>query len=108
MTQAAEAPSHHPRPLRSIVSVVVAVLVVALAVASLKSWRDYSEARDREARLRATVAETEKKIAALEKRILRLKDDPATLDRVAREELGLVRADEVVIILPESRPTVVR
>jgi len=104
VTEAAEASSLKPRPLRSIAGAVVALMVVALAVAGLKSWRDYEEARAREARLRATIGATEERIEALRKRIERLQDDPATLDRVAREDLGLVRQDEVVIVVPETPP----
>jgi cell division protein FtsB len=102
VTEAAEASPPTARPLRSIVSAMVVLAMVALAVAGLKSWRDYDEARTRETRLRSAIAESEKKIQALEKRIERLRDDPVTLDRVAREELGLVRPDEVVIVLPET------
>jgi cell division protein FtsB len=101
---AAEAASLGPRPLRSLVTAIVAVVLVALAVAGLKGWRDYQSARAHESRLRAEIAASEARIHVLERRINRLQDDPATLDRVAREELGLVRPDEVVIVLPEDRP----
>ena len=100
MRAAAAAPSSRPRPLRSLVSAVVACLILALALAALKGWRDHLEARAREARLAGEIAATETRIRALERRIERLQDDPATLDRVAREELGLVRPDEVVVVLP--------
>ncbi|HLF56089.1 MAG TPA: septum formation initiator family protein [Thermoanaerobaculia bacterium] len=101
MTEAAAA-SIRPRPLRSLVSAVVACLLLALAVAALKGWRDYQQTRAREERLKAEIAATETRIGALERKIERLQNDPATLDRVAREELGLVRPDEVVIVLPET------
>jgi cell division protein FtsB len=105
VTQAAEAASGRPRPLRSVITAVVVCALMALAVAGLKGWRDYQQARAREQRLRDEVAATEARIRTLERRIERLQDDPATLDRVAREELGLVRADEVVIVLPETAST---
>ena len=102
MTDAAESSSPRPRPLRSLLSVVVGCLLLALAVAALKGWRDHQQARAREARLIDEIAATESRIQALERKIERLQDDPATLDRVAREELGLVRPDEVVLVLPET------
>jgi cell division protein FtsB len=92
------------RPLRSLVSLVVGGVLLALAIAALEGWRDHQEARAREARLEAEIAATEIRIRALERKIERLQDDPATLDRVAREELGLVRPDEVVVVLPEAAP----
>jgi cell division protein FtsB len=101
VTEAAEAGSLRPRPLRSLLSGVLVILLLALAAAALKGWRDHEQARAREARLESEIAATEERIRALERRIERLQDDPATLDRVAREELGLVRPDEVVVVLPE-------
>jgi cell division protein FtsB len=101
VTEAAAASPSRPRPLRSLVSLVVGCLLLALAMAALKGWRDHQQARQREQRLLGEIAATESRIQALERKIERLQDDPATLDRVAREELGLVRPDEVVVVLPE-------
>lgn len=103
MTEAAQAASLQPRPLRSVISVAVAIALLALAAAGLKSWRDYEQVLAREAALQAEIAAGERRIRALEQKIERLDSDPATLDRVAREELGLVRPDEVVIVLPAPR-----
>lgn len=104
MTEAARAASLSPRPLRSAATVAVAVALLALAAAGLKSWRDYERALQREAALAASIAESERRIRQLEHRIENLDRDPATLDRLAREELGLVRPDEVVVVLPEPKP----
>lgn len=96
-----EAASARPRPWRSVALLVAAGALVALAAGGLKSWRDYEQVRSREARLESEIAESEKRIRTLERTLDRLADDPATLDRLAREQLGLVRPDEVVIVLPE-------
>jgi cell division protein FtsB len=104
VTEAAAAATLRPRPLRSLLSAVVIFGLVALAAASLKGWRDYQQVRAREQRLASEIAATEERIRALERRIERLDRDPATLDRLAREELGLVAPDEVVIVLPERSP----
>lgn len=101
MTEAAQASSLKPRPLRSAISLAVGVTLVALAAAGLKSWRDFEQSRAREAALLESIAASERRIRVLEHRIESLDSDPATLDRLAREELGLVRPDEVVIVLPE-------
>jgi cell division protein FtsB len=104
VTDAARAASLKPRPLRSLVSLAVGAALLALAAAGLKSWRDYEQVRAHEAVLVEGIAASERRIRALEHRIENLESDPATLDRLAREELGLVRPDEVIIVLPEPSP----
>jgi cell division protein FtsB len=88
--------------LRALLQALYAVVLIALASGALKGWRDHQRATAREATLAAEIAATEARIALLQRRIDRLQNDPATLDRVAREELGLVRPEEVVIVLPEA------
>jgi len=102
VTEAAQAASLEPRPLRSIVTLVIGGALLALAVAGLKGWRDYEKVRARESTLETEIAATEKRIRVLEHKIQALDKDKATLDRVAREELGFVRPDEVVIVLPKE------
>jgi len=97
---AAEAP---PRPFRSLLTAVFVFLILLLATFALRGWQDVSRARARERALAADVAATEARIAELRRRIERLKGDPVTLDRMAREELGLVSPGDVVIVLPVRR-----
>ena len=96
------APTDEPRPhpLRSVLVAVVVFLVLLLATFGLKSYRDLAAVRGRERLLTAEIAGTEERIALLKRRIESLKNDPVTLDRVARENLGLVRPEDVVIVLP--------
>lgn len=96
------APTDEPRPhpLRSVLVAVVVFLVLLLATFGLKSYRDLAAVRGRERLLTAEIAGTEERIALLKRRIESLKNDPVTLDRVARESLGLVRPEDVVIVLP--------
>ncbi len=100
MTTAAQADSARPRPLRSLLSALLVFLLLVLATAALKGWRDLERAKEREQALRAQVQATEANIEALRTRIQNLKDDPATLERLAREELGLVHPGDVVVVLP--------
>lgn len=100
MTATAEAASARPRPLRSLVSAMVVFLVLVLATAALKGWRDLAAARAREQALAAEVAAAETRIEEAKRRIARLQKDPVTLDRIAREELGLVSPQDVVVVLP--------
>lgn len=60
-------------------------------------------------RLRAEVAALQRDVQALEaendrltQAIVELRDDPAGLERIAREELGLVRPGEGVLRFPRS------
>jgi cell division protein FtsB len=104
VTEAAEAASLRPRPLRSLVSAAVLFALVALAAAGLKGWRDYEAVRTREQRLENDIAASEQRIRALQRKIERLQKDPVELDRAAREDLGLVSPKDVVIVLPEASP----
>jgi cell division protein FtsB len=90
-----------PRPLRSLLVALFVFLVLLLATFGLRGWQDVSRARARERALAEQVAATEARIAELKRRIARLQDDPVTLDRMAREQLGWVAPGDVVIVLPE-------
>lgn len=102
MTAAADLAPARPRPLRSLVSAMVVFLVLVLATAALKGWRDLAAAQAREQALAAEVAAAEARIEEAKRRIARLQEDPVTLDRIAREELGLVSPQDVVVVLPPS------
>jgi cell division protein FtsB len=100
LTFAAQAQEARPRPFRSLLSALLVFLVLLLATAALKGWRDLESAKAREASLRERVDTTQKSIEELRHRIQDLRSDPATLDRIAREELGLVGPHDVVLVLP--------
>lgn len=55
------------------------------------------------AQIRRENDEERRQIAFLRQTVRRLKDDPAAVERIARDELGLVRKDEVVFLLPRGR-----
>jgi len=87
------------------VAIAVSALLVAMAFAGGRSLRDLGKARARAAELTTEISEAESRIDELEQRIELLRDDPVTLERLAREELGLVRPGDLVIVLPpEARP----
>ena len=106
MTDAPPAEEPRPHPLRSLLVAVVVFLALLLATFGLKSYRDLAAVRGRERVLLAEIAGTEERIARLKHRIESLKNDPVMLDRVARESLGLVRPEDVVIVLPARSPAV--
>ena len=83
-----------------VVLVVVGALVLALAGAGFQGYRDLISARARAQLLAQRKAETEQRVADLRQRIELLRHDPVTLERLAREELGMVRPEDVVIVFP--------
>jgi cell division protein FtsB len=80
----------------------VSGLLILLAVAGLKGSRDLEAARERRGNLERRIQETRHRNQELKRRIELLEGDPATLERLAREELGMVRPSDVVILLPEE------
>ena len=89
---------------RSLLRVAVMTLLLMLAVAGVKSWRDLSVARAHEAELEERIQTTAESIQVLERRIERIKSDPMMLEQLAREELGWVRDGDLVLVLPEDKP----
>lgn len=87
---------------RGLLGTAALVLALLFALAGLQSWRDLSVARSRSQELQSRVDATEERIEALRERIHRLDSDPRALERLAREELGLVRPGDLVIVLPEE------
>lgn len=47
-------------------------------------------------------AEIRRQVDALRGRVTRLRDDPAAVERIARDELGFVRQSEVVFQFPKA------
>lgn len=89
------------RGFRVALGIALAFVVVLLGTASVKGWGDLEAVRARESVLEGRVTDSVAEIERLERRLLLLRDDPATLERLAREELGMVRPGEKVIVLSE-------
>ena len=90
------------RPQRALWAALLCLVLLLLGSGAVKGWRDLEAARRRERELATRVAAAEERIALLRERIGRLRDDPATLERLAREQLGLVRPGDVVVVLPAA------
>jgi cell division protein FtsB len=87
-----------------VLGATVLLVLALLAIASLKSSRDLEGARARERLLQERIAETRAESERLRVRIHRLRHDPGMLERLAREDLGMVRAGDVIIELPRPVP----
>jgi cell division protein FtsB len=80
----------------------VALTVLAIGFVSARSYRDLADSRARVARLEAEIERRKGAIESLELRIEGLRDDPYTLERLARQELGMARSGEIIVVLPQS------
>jgi len=85
-----------------VVGVAVLLFLTVLTMAGLKGYHDLEAARQRERLLKRRIAATQAEIDRLHNRIERLHADPGALERLAREDMGLVRPGDVVIELPQD------
>ncbi|HEV7787111.1 MAG TPA: septum formation initiator family protein [Thermoanaerobaculia bacterium] len=97
----AEAPVR-PDSFRPVLGAAVVLFLALLAVAALKSYRDLASARAHQHMLERQIHETVARSEWLRSRIDRLHHDPGMLERLAREDLGMVRPNDVVIELPDG------
>ncbi len=86
---------------RPVLGATVLLFFALLAIAALKSDRDLEAARSRERMLTAKIAASRAESERLKVRIDRLRHDPGMLERLAREDLGLVRPGDMIVELPE-------
>ena len=103
MSQSATSPA--TGSFRSVLGVVAALLVLTLFVAGLRSYRDLAVQRARQAELVERISDTEVRIRQLETEIELLRTDPGTLERVAREDLGMARPGDIVIKVGTAEPS---
>ncbi len=80
----------------------VAVVLVVDALVGDKGLMDTMRARQRSAELHAEVQRLRAENAELLERAHRLDTDPAAIESLAREELGLIRPGEVLFILKDA------
>ena len=89
---------------RSLLGVAVLSILGLLFAAGLKSYSDLDAARAHEVDLHRQIAAARARIRVIDERIERIESDPVMLERLAREELGMVRQGDVIIVLPEEEP----
>jgi cell division protein FtsB len=92
--------------LRPVLGASVLLFLTVLGIAGAKSSHDLQAAQQRKHMLETRIRTTEAEIDRLHNRIERLRSDPGLLERLAREDLGMVRPGDVVIELPrEGEPS---
>jgi len=94
--------SESPRPFPRLLALVVGCFLLLLGLAALSSYRDLAAARDRRQALQGEIQQTGAENDELVRRIERLRSDPATLERLAREQYRMMRPDDLVIVIPEG------
>jgi len=92
--------SESPRPFPRLLALVVGCFLLLLGLAALSSYRDLAAARDRRQALQGEIQQTGAENDELVRRIERLRSDPATLERLAREQYRMMRPDDLVIVIP--------
>lgn len=83
-------------------ALVVGSLLLLLGLAALSSYRDLAAAHERRQTLQSEIRETRAENDELKRRVERLRSDPATLERLAREQYRMIRPDDLVIVIPED------
>jgi cell division protein FtsB len=73
-----------------------------LGLAAASNYRDLAAARERKQALEVQIRQTRAENDELARRIERLRNDPATLERLAREQYRMMRPDDLVIVMPED------
>lgn len=82
----------------------VLIVLVADALVGDKGMIDTIRARRHYQEVADGLAQKRQENARLRDQIRRLKEDPATIESLAREQLGLIRDGEVVFIVRDADP----
>ncbi len=100
----AEADRATRRRRRARVGLLAAVFVAGClaAVVGDRGYLDGRRARRELAEMERRVAEQEAVVSGLRLQVERLRRDPLVVERIAREQLGLVRPEEVVVLFAED------
>lgn len=100
---AARPEGRHVRPASYVaVSLLLSALFFGIFLLSDRGLLQLRKQRLQVAKAREEVAQLEAGNKRLEAEVAALKSDPSALEKVAREELNLVRPGEVVLLLPDG------
>ena len=83
--------------------IFVTLVLVVDALIGEKGLMESMRARRHYREVTASLEALRRDNAKLRDEVRRLNEDPATIESVAREDLGLIRAGEVVFILKEQK-----
>lgn len=100
---AARPEGRHVRPASyAVVSLLLSALFFAIFLVSDRGLLQLRNQRRQILKTREEVAQLEADTRRLEAEVAALRTDPRALEKIAREELNLVKPGEVVILLPDG------
>ena len=98
---AARPDTPHVQPLTYVgFSLVVSVLLFVFFLAGDRGFLQVRKQRTQVGALQAEISAIDEKNRALEREVARLSEDPAAVEKIAREDLSLVAPGDVVLVLP--------
>jgi len=103
-TPVAASPSPWRSRLLQYALAFVTVVLVADALVGEKGLLDTMRARRQYREAASALAHKRQENARLREEIRRLRDDPAHIESVARQDLGLMREGEVLFIVHDQKP----
>jgi cell division protein FtsB len=86
-----------------ILLIFITVVLIVDALVGEKGLMQSMDARRQYRQLQASLEELRRENAALREETRRLSEDPATIESLARQDLGLIRPGEVVFILKDLK-----
>ena len=91
----------HVHPLSYVgVSLVFSLLIFVFVLAGDRGFLQVRKQRTQVGALQAEITAIDEKNRALEREVARLSEDPAAVEKIAREDLSLVAPGDVVLVLP--------
>ena len=97
-------PSNLQRRIINLLLVFVTVVLVVDALVGEKGLMESMRARREYRQLELSLDSLRRENARMRDEVRRLEDDPSTIEAVAREELGLIRDGEVLVIVKDEKP----
>ncbi|MDH5676307.1 MAG: septum formation initiator family protein [Myxococcales bacterium] len=79
---------------------VFAIIFVPLRILDAQGLPRYRALRQELSHVRETNADLRRELAELDRRVQGLRDNPEAIERIARDELGMLRDGEVIFQFP--------
>lgn len=80
---------------------VFTMVAVPLLMFDEKSFPRYRSLKAQLERSQTNTQQLTREVEALKKQVTRLRDDPQAVERIARDELGMIRSEELIFQFPQ-------
>jgi cell division protein FtsB len=80
---------------------VFTMVAVPLLMFDEKSFPRYQSLKAELERSDTNAKQLTREVEALKRQVSRLRDDPQAVERIARDELGMIRSDELIFQFPQ-------